>query len=176
MQYANASFHHIIAPSTLPSASVPPRSSSASTATTEPQGVSSQASQPGTIQPPSSLPTNLSFPLPFPFPLPTLPHHPNVFFFSHRASNFSLATAAPPVQPTSSLLRPSPVSPTLRQQILSGNYADLTRLLQPSIIDTSQPRAMPTHLGPVQLTRKYSGKKRLIIDLSSPHGSQVPSI
>ena len=25
-------------------------------------------------------------------------------------------------------------------------------------------------------TRKYSGKKRLIIDLSSPHGSSVPSI
>ena len=67
------------------------------------------------------------------------------------ATNFSLATAALPIQPASSVYRPSPAPPTLRQQILSGNYVDLSQLLHPSIIDSTQPRELLTNFGPVQL-------------------------
>ncbi|KAJ4929368.1 hypothetical protein JOQ06_004977 [Pogonophryne albipinna] len=54
-------------------------------------------------------------------------------------------------EPASSVYHPSPVCPVLRQQILLGNYVDLVQLLQPSIIDTSQPREIQTNLGLVQL-------------------------
>ncbi|KAL0180312.1 hypothetical protein M9458_025754, partial [Cirrhinus mrigala] len=40
-----------------------------------------------------------------------------------------------------------------------------------------EPPFSPFRISPVGIaTRKYSGKKRLIIDLSSPHGSHIPSI
>ncbi|XP_067472440.1 uncharacterized protein [Thunnus thynnus] len=75
--------------------------------------------------------------------------------------NFTLATAAPPVQPASSVYRPSPVSPALRQQILSGNYIDLAQLLKPSVIDTNQIREVQTNFGSVQLRHSPSQSKDL---------------
>ncbi|KAI3368526.1 hypothetical protein L3Q82_025538 [Scortum barcoo] len=50
---------------------------------------------------------------------------------SHPTGNFTLAIAIPPVHPLLAA-RPSPISPTLRQKILVGNYIDLALLIQPS--------------------------------------------
>ena len=136
---AHTSLHPSILSSTLPSAvpsntaSAPLFSAMTNAAAEEPQS----ATQGVPPQAPPSLPTGLSFSPPLPIPTPFLPQHPNVF--SHGAGNFTLATAAPPVQPASSLYHPSPVSSALRQQILNGNHVDLAQLLKPSVIDTSAP-------------------------------------
>lgn len=52
--------------------------------------------------------------------------------------------------PFSSLLPFSCLS-SLRSQTLDGNYIDLAQLIQPSLINISQPREMQTILGPMQL-------------------------
>ncbi|KAK0154281.1 hypothetical protein N1851_003636 [Merluccius polli] len=64
--------------------------------------------------------------------------------------NYTLATASLPVRPTASS-RPSPVSSTLRQQILSGNYVDLAQLIHPSTCNPHIPRELQTSLGTFQL-------------------------
>lgn len=62
-------------------------------------------------------------------------------------AQFNLASAIPPTRPASSINRPSPVSPALRQQIIAGNYVDLALLLLPSLATTSQPRELQTSSG-----------------------------
>ncbi|KAL1276499.1 hypothetical protein QQF64_036122 [Cirrhinus molitorella] len=173
--YTHSSFHPITHSSTLPSAvtsntasasfflsldSVPSQASHAANAGTIPICGSSQ---PPSI--PSVLLTNPPlFPsLPYPnpsysYPNPSPSQHPQAIPLN--SSPYSLATAIPPPRPASSVLRPSPVSPTLRLQILSGNYIDLAHLLQPSLINISQPTELQTSQGVMQLSHTINSHSK----------------
>ncbi|XP_042284038.1 protein transport protein SEC31-like [Thunnus maccoyii] len=86
-------------------------------------------------------------------PYPTASHTANLGLFLAPAppsSSYTLATAQPPVRPLASA-RPSPVSPTLRQQILTGNYIDLAQLIHPTSINPHIPRELLTLFGPLGL-------------------------
>ncbi|XP_049902504.1 uncharacterized protein LOC126391655 [Epinephelus moara] len=117
-----------------------------------------QGAPPAGVSLPSTLfPTCLSLPLPYPHPTPSLPQHPNVF---SSAAVYTLATATPPAPPASAIHHPSPISHSLRQQILSGNYVDLAQLIQPSFFDSSQPRELQTVLGPVPLKQSLPARSK----------------
>ncbi|KAK0144268.1 hypothetical protein N1851_017354 [Merluccius polli] len=85
-------------------------------------------------------------------PLPAPPPAGSSLFplYPPPPPNYTLATASLPVRPTASS-RPSPVSSTLRQQILSGNYVDLAQLIHPSTCNPHIPRELQTSLGTFQL-------------------------
>ncbi|XP_030253189.1 uncharacterized protein LOC115569298 [Sparus aurata] len=74
-------------------------------------------------------------------------------------NNFTLATALPPARPVASS-RPSPVSATLRQQILTGNYVDLAHLIHPSTCNPQVPRELQTVLGPIALKQPLSTRSK----------------
>lgn len=73
---------------------------------------------------------------------------------------FSLATAATPIRPALAAHRPSPISATLRAQIVASNYIDQAQLLQPSFIPTSQPEEVITSLGHMQLSHPVPSRSK----------------
>ncbi|XP_067435007.1 uncharacterized protein [Thunnus thynnus] len=75
------------------------------------------------------------------------------------SSSYTLATAQPPVRPLASA-RPSPVSPTLRQQILTGNYIDLAQLIHPTSINPHISRELLTSFGPLELKQPLPARSK----------------
>ncbi|KAL0148448.1 hypothetical protein M9458_056258 [Cirrhinus mrigala] len=75
----------------------------------------------------------------------------------------------------------SHISPNLQSALSEPNTVDtlMAKEVQEGFMigPFKEPPFSPFRISPVGIaTRKYSGKKRLIIDLSSPHGSHIPSI
>ena len=134
----------------------------------------------GHIQP---FPSLSSFPPPYPLPYPLPPpdphasiSHPTVSAPSFStalptaglglflapappSSSYTLATAQPPVRPQAAA-RPSPVPPTLRQQILTGNYVDLAQLIHPTSTNPHVPRELPTSFGPWELKQPVPARSK----------------
>lgn len=73
-----------------------------------PQGILPCAGQSGLIKPPFPFSTGLSFSPSIPHSNPSLPQHPYILPSSNIP--YTLATAAPPTQPSSAVHRRSPVS------------------------------------------------------------------
>ncbi|KAI2646043.1 enzymatic polyprotein [Labeo rohita] len=100
---------------------------------------------------------------------------------SRQTSVFNrLSSAAPP---PSIVPKPLDIRPTTPTRLLLLRRRPRQELLPPqpncfASMTTKSALSEPnTRISPVGIaTRKYSGKKRLIIDLSSPHGSHIPSI
>ncbi|RXN37603.1 poly [Labeo rohita] len=75
----------------------------------------------------------------------------------------------------------SHISPNLQSALSEPNTVDtlIAKEVQEGFMigPFKEPPFSPFRISPVGIaTRKYSGKKRLIINLSSPHGSHIPSI
>ncbi|XP_044217636.1 uncharacterized protein LOC122989025 [Thunnus albacares] len=95
-------------------------------------------------------------------PYPTALHTASLGLFlapTPPSSSYTLATAQPPVRPLASA-RPSPVSPTLRQQILTGNYIDLAQLIHPTSINPHIPRELLTLFGPSELKQPLPARSK----------------
>ncbi|KAL0194682.1 hypothetical protein M9458_008254, partial [Cirrhinus mrigala] len=168
----HSSFHPTILSSTLLSA-VTSNTASVTTCSSQPNpnqvllaanpgtipASGSYAANPGNIPAlPSALPNNLSFFPSLTHPNPSSSQYPH--FTPINSSPYTLATAIPPSRPASAVLRPSPVSPALRHQILTGNYIDLAHLLQPSLINVSQPRELQTSQGIMQLSHTINSRSK----------------
>ena len=75
--------------------------------------------------------------------------------------SFTLATA-PAVARPAAPARPSPVSPSLRHQILAGNYVDLAQLIHPSSCYPQFPREVLTSHGPVELKQPLTTHSKVL--------------
>ena len=81
---------------------------------------------------------------------PTHPPPPN---------SFNLATTLPVARPVAPA-RPPPVSTSLRQQILAGNYVELAQLIHPTTCFPQFPREVLTSLGPIKLQQPLTTRSK----------------
>eukprot|EP00064_Thunnus_orientalis_P025997 superscaffoldBa00014827_g26455 len=177
----SSSLAPIAAAPSLPaiSAAPPPAPTTAAAQTAQTAGPSSSTSYTQPFPPSFFLSPSLSPPLPPSYPphdphssitcttapappYPTALHTASLSLFLAPAppsSSYTLATAQPPVRPLASA-RPSPVSPTLRQQILTGNYIDLAQLIHPTSINPHIPRELLTSFGPLELKQPLPARSK----------------